>query len=54
MPTAHEAFDGADGVCGVGDLLVLGLLADEAFALVVKGDDRGGGAVAGRVDEHLG
>jgi len=54
VPAAHEALDGVDGVLGVGDLLVLGGLADESLLLLGEADDGGGDAVAAGVDEHLG
>ncbi len=44
VAAAHEAFDGEDGVGGVGDLLVFGGEADEAFAFIGEADDGGGEA----------
>ena len=54
VAAAHEAFDGEDGVGGVGDLLVFGGGADEAFALIGEADDGGGNAGALGVDEDFG
>ena len=54
VPPAHEPLDREDGVLGVGDLLVLGDLADQPLALVREADDRGGQPPAGCIDQHLG
>ena len=43
----------ADGTARVGDSLALGRVADEAFALVGKGDHAGGQAVALLIDDDL-
>ena len=49
----HEALDREDGVLGVGDRLPLGNLPDETLTALGKGHDRGGGAVALGVGDHL-
>ena len=54
VAATHEALDAEDGVAGVGDLLVLGGLADEPFALLGEADHRGGGALTDGVDDDLG
>ena len=41
-----QALDREDGLFRIGDRLALGRLADEAFAIVGEGDDRGRGAHA--------
>ena len=53
VAATHEALDAEDGVAGVGDLLVLGGLADEPFALLGEANHRGGGALADGVDDDL-
>ena len=40
VPSSHKSLDGVNGVFGIGDLLMAGNLADEAFILVCKTDDR--------------
>ena len=50
---SHQAFDGEDGVLGVGDGLTLGGLSDEAFAVFGESHDGGGGTVAFRVGNDL-
>ena len=54
VAAADQALDGKQGVDRVGDALALGRQADEAFAVVGKGDDRGGGVGAFGVLENLG
>ena len=54
MAATHEALDAEDGVAGVGDLLVLGDLADEPFALLGEANHRRGGALTDGVDDDLG
>ena len=54
VTAAHEALDAEDGVAGVGDLLVLGDLADEPFALLGEANHRRGGALTDGVDDDLG
>ena len=46
--------DRADGAVNVGDSLALGRLADEYFAVLGEGDDRGGRAEAFRVGDDGG
>jgi len=42
-PAPHEAFDGVDGVFGIGDRLPLGHLAHQALAALGEADDGRGG-----------
>ena len=49
---ADESLDRRDGVLGVGDRLVLGGLADDAFAVLAEAFDRRRGAVALGVHEN--
>ena len=50
----NQAFDGVDGVFGVGDGLALGRCADEHFAVVLKRDDGRRGARALGVFDDFG
>ena len=54
MPATHETFDAEDGVFGIGNLLVLGGLADEAFAFFGETDHGRGQPAALGIDQHLG
>ena len=49
-----QALDGEDGVLGVGDRLALGRHADQGLAVLGERDDRGRGAHALLVLDHLG
>ncbi len=51
---ADQPLDGEKGVFRIGDGLALGRLADQALAIVGKGDDRGRGARAFGVLDDLG
>ena len=52
--TAHEAFDGENGVLGVGHLLVPCRLTDQPLPFFCETNHRRGRAVAARVDDDLG
>ena len=52
--TADQSLDGEEGALGIGHRLALGRLADQALAVVGERDDRGRGARAFRVLDHLG
>ena len=51
---ADQALDREDGIVGIGDRLALGRLADQPLAVLGESDDRGGGAGAFRILDHLG
>ena len=51
---ADEALDGEQGVVGIGHCLALGRLAHQHLAVLGKGDDGGGGAIALAVLDHPG
>lgn len=53
MATTHEPLDREDGVLWVGDLLMLCLLTNEAFAFFGESDDGWGRAVARAIDKNL-
>src|SRR5262249_51881862 len=53
VTAADQALDREDGAFGIGDGLALGRLADESFAIIGEGDDRGRGAHALRVFDDL-
>jgi hypothetical protein len=51
---ADQALDREEGVGRVGDRLALGRLADQALAVLLDGDDRGGGAAPSAFSITLG